>query len=444
MAAVPLFTHRTPADLIAWRAGRAVTALEFLRDVHGLIRRLPACSHVLNACEDRYRFAVTLAAGLVDRRTLLLPPARTPELIRQIAAFAPDTICVTDDAHSDIDLPKILQRDEDRATAVDWAVPSIDEEQLAAVVFTSGSTGTPLPHRKTWGRLCACVRAGAVRLGLAADRVHTLVATVPPQHMYGFESTVLLALQSGNALLAERPFYPADVIAALEAAPHPRVLISTPVHLRALLAAEVGRPALDLIVSATSALDAEFARRLEQHFSAPLIEIYGSTETGQIATRRTAESERFCLWPGIRLSAGDEHTFADGGHLEQRTALSDFVQIVGEGEFLLQGRVHDLVNVAGKRSSLGYLSHQLNSIPGVVDGAFFHGEEPSHRQTGVARLAAAVVAPSLDPATLLERLRERIDPAFLPRPLLFVDRLPRNAAGKLPRDALRALCAHVP
>ena len=45
----------------------------------------------------------------------------------------------------------------------------------------------------------------------------------------------------------------------------------------------------------------------------------------------------------------------------------------------------------------------------------------------------------MNAATLIENLRQRIDPVFLPRPLLLVDRLPRNATGKLPQQALQAL-----
>jgi hypothetical protein len=81
--------------------------------------------------------------------------------------------------------------------------------------------------------------------------------------MYGFESTVLLALLSGNAFSAERPFYPADICAAVAAVPRPRALISTPVHLRALLAAGIELPPIDLIVSATAPLTLDLAREVE-------------------------------------------------------------------------------------------------------------------------------------------------------------------------------------
>ena len=101
-----------------------------------------------------------------------------------------------------------------------------------------------------------------------------------------------------------------------------------------------------------------------------------------------------------------------------------------------------MVNIAGKRSSLGYLNHQLCAVPGVVDGAFVLPElPPDDAKGGILRLNAAVVAPGLDQTELVRALRERIDPAFMPRRVVFVDSLPRNATGKLPAAAMHALFA---
>jgi acyl-coenzyme A synthetase/AMP-(fatty) acid ligase len=393
----------------------------------------------LNVCVDRYRFAVGLAACLITRRVSLLPSTHTPEVIAQMAAFAPDAFCLTDDAHCDIALPQVLYAGRAPAAApppAPLAAPLIPTRQLAAIVFTSGSTGTPLPYEKTWGPLARCILAGAPLLGLLDGRTHTLVGTVPSQHMYGFESTLLLALLSGNAFCAERPFYPADVASAVEQSPRPRVLVTTPVHLRTLVSSEVSFPAVDLVMSATAPLTQQLARDVEARYQTRLLEIYGSTETGQIAWRRPAESIPWHLWPGVSLSAENDQTFAQGGHVEQRTPMCDVIEIVGPEEFLLHGRTADLVNVAGKRSSFAYLNAQLNAIPGVLDGAFFLRDGRSG-DTGVARLGALVVAPNLSVAALTEHLRRRIDTVFLPRPLLLVDQLPRNATGKLPQQALQ-------
>jgi acyl-coenzyme A synthetase/AMP-(fatty) acid ligase len=438
MDTIALLSHSTPTTVIAYRAGVPVTAQRFLSDAKHLARSLPAGNHVLNVCADRYHFTVGLAACLMTGRVSLLPSTHTPEVIGQLATFAPDAFCLTDDRRCDINLPRLYYPEEPPTADIAWAVPEIPVTQLAAIVFTSGSTGTPLPFKKTWGRLARCVRDGAPRLGLSDGRSHALIGTVPAQHMYGFESTVLLALMSGNSFSAERPFYPADIAAAVAAVPRPRVLVTTPVHLRALLAAETDLPPLDLIVSATAPLGQDLARDVEKRFGTKLLEIYGSTETGQIALRRTAESAPWRLWPGVRLKVTSGQVFAHGGHVEQVTAMCDVIEITGDDEFLLHGRTADLVNVAGKRSSFGYLNAQLNAIPGVIDGVFFL-RDGATGSTGVARLGAVVVAPTLSVAALTEHLRLRIDPVFLPRPLIIVERLPRNATGKLPQQALQHL-----
>jgi acyl-coenzyme A synthetase/AMP-(fatty) acid ligase len=441
MESIALLSHGTPTAVIAYRGGLPVTAQRFLTDAERLARSLPAGAHVLNVCVDRYRFTVGLAACLITGRVSLLPSTHTPEVIGQLAGFAPDAFCLTDDPHCDIDLPKHHYSEEsDHPGVAAWTVPQIPVAQLAAIVFTSGSTGNPLPYRKTWGRLARCVRDGAPRLGLLDGRSHTLIGTVPAQHMYGFESTVLLALLSGNAFSAERPFYPADIAASIAAVPQPRALITTPVHLRALLASAVELPPLDLIVSATAPLGQGLAREVEAKFHTTLLEIYGSTETGQIAMRRTALAAAWRLWPGVRLKAVGEQVFAHGGHVEQLTPMCDVIELLDEDEFLLHGRTSDLVNVAGKRSSFDYLNAQLNAIPGVIDGVFFL-RDGATGPTGVTRLGAVVVAPTLSVAALTEHLRRRIDAVFLPRPLIMVERLPRNATGKLPQQVLQRLAS---
>ena len=438
----PLLTHREPAKVIAYRKGSAVSAQIFCSHAQQLARLLPAGTHVLNVCADRYHFAVGFAACLISGRVSLLPSTHTPEVIRQLKSFAPDTFCLADDRRCDIELPKYFFPDDlldaDLNSPAHWRVPAIPTLQLAAIVFTSGSTGTPLPYKKFWGSLARCMQNGVARLQLQDGRSHTLVGTVPAQHMYGFESSVLLALLSGNAFSSEHPFYPGDIAAAVAAVPRPRVLVTTPVHLRALLQSNIEFPPVDLVISATAPLAQDTAREVESKFSTTLLEIYGSTETGQIAMRRSAETQAWRLWQGVTLRVRDEVVFAHGGHVETSTPMCDVIEMLSDDEFLLHGRTADLVNIAGKRSSFAYLNAQLNAIDGVLDGAFYLREN-STGGTGVARLGAVVVAPQLTHASLLEQLKQRIDGTFLPRPLLLVDKLPRNSTGKLPQQALHEL-----
>ncbi|MGP1678702.1 MAG: AMP-binding protein [Burkholderiales bacterium] len=437
MSSLPLVSHASPDSIIAWRADGAVTRRQFLDEVGQLVARLPAGGHLLNMCGDRYRFSVGLAAAIVAGKVSLLPSAPTAEVVRQIKAFAPDVFCLTDSDLRPVDLPQLRYPAMVTTRAGAFEVPQIDSKQRIAVVFTSGSTGMPQPHPKTWGALIACVQAEALHLGLLQDTPSTIIGTVPPQHMYGFESTVLMAWHSGNALSHAQPFFPADICAALAAVPTPRVLVSSPVHLRALLDAGLALPQIALVVCATAPLFVQLAQELETRCDAPLMEIYGSTETGQIASRRSTQTAEWLLFPGVKLMVEGDCVRACGGHIESAITMNDVLEPVTDERFLLHGRVADLVNIAGKRHSLASLDHLLKSIPGVVDGAFYMPDEAGDAR--IARLAACVVAPDMDAPHLLAALRQHIDPVFLPRPLLFVDALPRNRTGKLPRAALQAL-----
>lgn len=458
MPTYPLVFHSSPDQTIAWRDGAPVSVRAFVADVARVAAALPAGGHVFNVCRDRYRFAVSLCAALVAGRISLLPSTHTPEMVRQLASFAPDAFCLHDAPDCTIDLPRFAYPDAAPADFLGDApcvVPRIDASRIMAYVFTSGSTGAPVPHRKTWGFLVGCVRAAADRLGLLDGRAATLIGTVPAQHMYGFESTVLLALIGGLAFSNRQPFYPVDIRDELAAIPQPRVLVTSPIHLRALLSAGHALPPAALVLSATAPLSEKLACEAEAALDAPLVEIYGSTETGQIATRRTSQGATWQLFPGIRLDtrtahdAGDDSgptVWASGGHVETPVPMGDALELLGDGRFLLHGRKADLVNIAGKRTSLSYLNHQLNAIAGVVDGVFFMPDDAAPAgadatREPVTRLVALVVAPTLAAADLQRALRERIDPAFMPRPLVFVDALPRNETGKLPRDVLAALVA---
>ena len=442
MTSLALLVHSSGQDLLASRHGRPITAGQFLADARQLAAALPPGRHVLNACADRYRFAVGFAAALLADKVSLLPPTLTPEMVRQVQAFAPDVFCLSDQAQS-LALPQLAWADAMAAASPangkggPWEVPQIPASRIAAIMFTSGSTGTPVAHRKSWASLVRGAQAEAGRLGLRDGQCHSIVATVPPQHMFGFESTVLLPLQSGAVMDAAHPFYPADICAALADAARPRMLVTTPVHLKALLASGLEIPPTDLLLSATAAMPPQLALAAETRLRAPLLEIYGSTETGQIATRRLSQGEAWTLLPDIELSTAQGQAWASGGHVEQATPLADELQALPEGRFLLHGRTADLVNIAGKRSSLGYLNHQLGAIPGVLDGAFFMPDEQAG--DSVVRLMAFVVAPGLAAPALLAALRERIDAIFIPRPLVLVEALPRNSTGKLPREALLAL-----
>jgi acyl-coenzyme A synthetase/AMP-(fatty) acid ligase len=429
---------------IARRDGVAISRRQYLADTAALAERLPPTGAMLNLSVDRYRFAVGLGAALVRGHACLLPPNHTPHTVERLRSRFPGAYALVEAEGQGDGLPSIVHGPAAAMSATAPAIPRLAAAGIAAYVLTSGSTGDPVPHAKPWGLLAASARAEAARLAEMAGRTSlaglTLVATVPPQHMYGFESSVLLALHGGAAFDAGRPFYPADVVAALAATPAPRGLVTTPFHLKALVDSGLAMPRVELIVCATAPLSPQLAARSEAAFAATLIEIYGCTEAGQVATRRTTADAEWQTLAGLALSGNDDRAVVSGGHVPEATPLADVLDVLSPGRFRLLGRTNDLVNIAGKRSSLSHLNFHLNAIEGVVDGAFWSPPDAADA-AGITRLVAFVVAPGLGREQVLAALRSRVDAAFLPRRIIPVDALPREPTGKLTAARLAELAA---
>jgi len=444
MTSEALLGPGAPDAALARRGGVAISRRQYLADAAALAERLPRAGAMLNLSLDRYRFAVGLGAALLRGHACLLPPNHTAHTVERLRArFAGAYALVEAEGEGD-GLPSIVHGPS-AATGADVPVnPALDADHVAAIVLTSGSTGDPLPHAKPWGLLATSARAEAARLAEAMGRDSlagvTLVATVPAQHMYGFESSVLIALHGGAAFDAGRPFYPADVVATLAATPPPRALVTTPFHLKALLESGLEMPRVELVVCATAPLAPQLAARSEAAFAAPLVEIYGCTEAGQVATRRTTAGAEWRTFDGLTLSGNDDRAVVSGGHVPEPTPLADVLEVLGPDRFRLLGRSNDLVNIAGKRSSLGHLNFHLNAIEGVVDGAFWAPPQTGDAP-GIARLVAFVVAPGIGREQILAGLRGRVDAAFLPRRIVAVDALPREPTGKLTAASLAALAA---
>lgn len=433
---LPLLPEGAATQIVAFRHGQAVTRATFLSDIAAVAARLPDARPVLNLCNDRYVFTVALLAAVSRGILSLLPNSVVTETIASVRAREPDLLCLSEQATAPFDLPH-LHIDLDRVPAENCtAMPQIPADRIAVCVFTSGSTGTPQPHYKSYASIVATTAAEGRHLWRHTGGPCTLVGTVPFQHMYGLESTIFLAIMSGGMLSSARPFYPADIAAALAGIPAPRMLVTTPFHLRTLLEAQIELPALAGILCATAPLSRELATQAEAQLSAPLLEIYGATEVGQLATRRPTVAECWEVFADVHLTQQDGLTWASGGTLVQPTALGDVLEILDESHFNLLGRGSDMINVAGKRSSLAFLNNVILRVPGVRDAVFCM---PFDDEAG--RLAAFVVAPGVDAKTIRHSLRAYVDAVFLPRPIVFVDALPRNATGKLTTAALDELIA---
>jgi len=445
MNRLPLLPDAADASILAYRDGHPISRKAFVDDIFAVAGQLPRSRYALNACRDRYWFGVALLAAICRGIATHLPSSAAPESVADICSELPGIVHLGDQDRPPstnfpyLKVPDLVSTGQRSHPDLPW----VPFDEVVVTAFTSGSTGKPQPHRKTFGRLLQNASAEAEVIRRVAGGHCSVVGTVPSQHMYGLESTVLLSIFGGGIMSPRIPFFPTEIAHALLEMPESRLLVTTPFHLRKLLDAGVEIPSLAAVLCSTATLPRSLAEDAECRLNAPLLEIYGSTETGQLAYRRPTSHLEWMTYAGISLRQEDGKTVAEGGHLEQAHALNDVVELLGPTRFRLIGRDSDMINIAGKRSSLGYLNHILARLPGVQDAAFcFPGDDEAG---DIARLAAFVVAPSLSSKEILAALREHIDPVFLPRPIIFLDRLPRNETGKLPAGALAELIAqHLP
>lgn len=432
---LPLVALAEVPRALFWHQGRVIDSRQFLSDVAQIQAWLPAGVPILNLCESRYEFAVSFAAVAANGQCNLLPASRAPCAVADLLRTHAHSVAIS--GANDPTPHAACRRLPDFQPVRAVPMPAIAADQCVAVGHTSGSTGQPTAHPKTWGQLLAGNRCNhAVLASILGDRFH-VIATVPSQHMYGLELSVILPLGGAVSVACERPFFAADVAACIEALPAPRALVTTPLHLRALLDARITIPPLEAIVCATAPLPQTLARAAEERTGARVIELFGSTETCVIAHRRPADEQAWLLHERVDAHAQPDGTRISAPWLPDDVLLADLIDQPDARHFHLRGRHADLLEIAGKRASLGDINRRLMAIPGVEDAAVLQLDRCHAR--GAHRLAALVVAPGLSNQQILDQLREAIDPVFLPRPLHRVDRLPRNAIGKLPRATLLAM-----
>lgn len=416
-----------------------ITTAEFLGHCLQVAQRLPEQKYVINLCDNPYLFTVAFGAALLRRQTTLLPQNRSPETLRRVAAEYPASYLLH---HSQLggiaDLNEVADVNLNQwrlETTLATETPQIERDFAAAIAFTSGSTGQPKPIVKPWHTLVtSSLMNGECMLPLAGDLVHQL-ATVPPQHMWGLETGVLIPLFWPVCVADSRPMFPPDLVKTLSELPAPRLLVTTPVHLRALLGSNLTIPECARTLCATAPLAAELAAACENATGGDLLEIYGCSEIGSTAYRRTAVEALWRLIPGLSFRA--QTNPADpprigGQHLPEDQVLQDRVEVTANG-FKLLGRNEDMVNVGGKRGSLMQITQVLLSTPNISDAVVFM---PSEEAT---RPAALIVAKDTSLAAIQQHFAQRLDVVFLPRPLVFVERLPREETGKIHRAKVLAL-----
>jgi acyl-CoA synthetase (AMP-forming)/AMP-acid ligase II len=439
----PMLVERRDGVLVAIDAARCMGAAAALG------ARLPRMPYAIQCCGDTSDLVLGTLAAWHARQAVVMPSTRLAADVDALrrrfpASYVQDPAALAGWAAPDSPATHAAEVLRSFVAAAPAGAPilQVQEVDTAVVLFTSGSTGEPAAHAKTFDAL---LRGAATFRGAFAplSRAPCLAGTVDCHHMFGLEANLMASLACGWPLVTERPQLPADlvdlVVAHGASGLGPLWLVTTPLQLsvfhRALGARIAG---IERVIVATMPIEPGLAQAVERDWGSRVDEVYGNTECGVMATRRPARETSFRPAPGVRFEFGDGERARVARLPDAPTWIDDRVRANADGTFEWLGRESDLVKVAGKRASLSALSRHLRTIEGVEDGAFYIADD------GAARVAAVAVAPRHTVVTLRLALSQVVDPAFLPRPLMLVAHLPRDPQGKLALAELRAMSAATP
>jgi len=432
----PLAWLHKPIPLVGLHEG-VISAEEFVRQVNSLAAQLPPSSqykYAINLCSNRYLFMVAFCAVMVRGLTNLLPSNKNKATQERLRERYKRTLTVHD---GEIELAvganiNIAKRNVTQSS--NSQIPQIDLDHVAAICFTSGSTGNAKAIVKTWHTFVESSKINSLYMLPNQKQTFYHLATVPSQHMWGLETMVLLALRSCVCMADAQPFFPAEIYSELCRLPEPRALVTTPLHLRAMAAAKHDFVEVANTLVATAPLSSELAASIESNLNTQIREIYGCSEIGSMAVRNTAKVKQWKAFKGLIFSSTDNgKTAVRADHLANDTILDDQLDWLDKDRFFLKGRTSDQINIGGKRGSLVEVNNVLLKFPGLIDGAVIFPTQ----DRAVPRLVALVVLsePS-DKEKLKAHFRHYLDAVFLPRPILLVDALPREESGKLEKSKL--------
>ena len=446
---LPLARFRDGGDAVFFGPDGEISAGAFFARASELAASLPDAPFVINLSESRVGFMLGFAAALIRGQTSLLPSGQGRDDWAQLTKQYPNASIISDRSNiapQSFDLSPYLQFA--RSPKPSAPIPDIPADFIAAILFTSGSTGNPTAHAKSWGKLSTGAANLMAALNWTQGAHYAVVGSVAPQHMFGLEATVMLPWHVGIPVHTHKPLLPADLETAFAQCTRPGWWMTTPMHLRPPLQSATNFGNLAGIVASTLSLPVALAKAVEEKWRVPVVEIYGSTETGALATRRTAMDEWWTPLRDVNLhqQINDEtsQVLASGSHIDVPVRLGDELRLNPDGRFLWLGRSADMLKIGGKRASLSALNQLIAELPGVEDASYFVPDAEvntaSHDEAHPARrLAAFFVSQTLSSEQLGAALRERVDPVFVPRHLYRVPRLPRDANGKLAHAALALL-----
>jgi malonyl-CoA/methylmalonyl-CoA synthetase len=347
---------------------------------------------------------------------------------------------------------------------------SVGPDSLAAIVYTSGTTGRSKGAMLTRANLASNAAVLAESWRFTGEDV--LLHVLPLFHVHGLFAAINTVLASGSGMVLMPKFDAAATVGRLADA---TVFMGVPTHYTRLLQeAGLERAAtarMRLFVSGSAPLLAETHQEFSRRTGHQILERYGMTET-LMNTSNPYEGARVAgsvgpPLPGVAVRVINAETgvfetasetigtlevkgpnvFAGYWQDEQKTRgeftadgwfkTGDLGRIDRNGYVYIVGRVKDLVISGGYNVYPKEVESELDAIPGVAESAVFGVPHPDFGE-GVTAAVVLKGGATLSEADILNSVRPRLGRYKIPKRVLLVAELPRNTMGKVQKNVLRA------
>jgi malonyl-CoA/methylmalonyl-CoA synthetase len=433
--------------------------------------------------EALYLYLGCLAAGAVY---LPLNPAYKPAEVEYFLTDAEPRVLVCDPQARD-SLAPVAQRCgvahletldgmgkgsmADLATAAPdgFAPVARSGDDLAAILYTSGTTGRAkgamMSNRNLLSNAHALVDLWRM------EESDVLLHALPIFHTHGLFVAISTVLLAGASMIWLPKFETGE---AIEALPRSTVLMGVPTFYSRLLAQDHFTAEtcanMRLFISGSAPLSAQTHRDFQVRTGHPILERYGMTETG-MNTSNPYDGDRrpgtvgFPL-PGVELriaepasgavlAAGEtgvievrgDNVTAGYWRNEEKTAeafradgffiTGDLGRIDQDGYVSIAGRDKDLIISGGLNVYPAEIETVIDALPGIAESAVI-GLPHDDFGEAVTAIVAARSGTQVDGEAVCAALAERLAAFKIPKRVITVDALPRNAMGKIEKAGLRA------
>ena len=322
--------------------------------------------------------------------------------------------------------------------------PLFDEyNQTEIWLKTSGSTGEAKTIIKTARQLWLGALVLADALPFENSNEINAISTVSIQHVYGLTVHIMMSLAKGWQIGRVQQFYPECIMREVDLV-NRAVIVSSPAMLGSIdwqkmpIATQI-----EGIISSGGALPATLSYQIRERIHHPLVEIYGSTETGPIAIRDDANLWQFL--PNSQLGTDEKGAlWIEASWLGQREQTADVVEFEENG-FRLLGRADRIVKIADKRIALVGVEQALNQHGFVADCYIAPYPQKSRLAAWVGLTEQGIQQfREQGRRALIHRLKGYLEQsqekAAIPRFWRFSDKLPRNSQSKINKVEFDRTC----